>query len=621
LEKDVWRSDGTLDGTIRINDFESLWSLIVGNSGDHLIFFSEEDDDKIGGHIYKTNILTNEISILGLSDNIFRSAGKSISLGEDLIAWLQNDDYGMELWKLNASSNTITTVKDINSGVGSSYPYQGNFQVTTNNRIVFSADDGIHGVELWVTDGTELGTQLVKDISSQSSFPDRFSTVDNKVFFKANDGIHGDELWVTDGTNVGTQLVKDINVGEANGFNNDFWLETMASMDGKVFFLANDGEHGNEPWVSDGTLEGTIMLKDINSIGDSNAQNFYVFKNKIYFAADDGVSGMELWVTNGTKEGTMMADLVGGEVGSNPFRFMDDGTTLFFLADRKIWRSGGTASSTEVIAEIEVVNGITSILDGYFYFKQHTNEVGRELFRIPIDNLGKYSQNILFESLENKTIGDAPFKVTASASSEFEVMFTSTSDKITIAVNEVTLIKPGRVTIHADQVGDDVFEPAPTVSQTFCINPAQPTITLSGDLAQPVLTSSSTEGNLWCRDDVLLDETTPSLSATESGTYKVQVVIEGCESEFSEGKAVVITGIETEGTMMELHPNPTSGSVNISIQEEQTVQIINNSGTILFEETLPTGDHQLDISGYPSGVYILKLISGTGTEFKRWVKQ
>ena len=223
--------------------------------------------------------------------------------------------------------------------------------------------------------------------------------------------------------------------------------------------------------------------------------------------------------------------------------------------------------------------------------------------------------------VENQKLGDSPFELFATATSDLEIVFTSTSDKIVISGNEVTLVKAGQVTIHADQVGDDVFEAAPTVSQTFCINPAQPTITLGGDPAQPILSSSSTDGNLWYRDDVLLGETTPSLNATESGTYTLQVVIDGCESELSEGKAVLITGIEAEAAVMEIHPNPTSGTLNISIQEEQTVQIINSSGTILFEETLATGDHQLGISGYPSGVYILKLISSSGTELKRWIKQ
>ena len=32
-----------------------------------------------------------------------------------------------------------------------------------------------------------------------------------EALFHASDGVHGDELWITDGTATGTKLVRDIN--------------------------------------------------------------------------------------------------------------------------------------------------------------------------------------------------------------------------------------------------------------------------------------------------------------------------------------------------------------------------------------------------------------------------
>ena len=69
--------------------------------------------------------------------------------------------------------------------------------------------------------------------------------VGDTLFFAANDGVHGTELWKSDGTEAGTVLVKDINPGVTSyGYafgSNPFRLTAVG---GTLFFRANDGEHG-----------------------------------------------------------------------------------------------------------------------------------------------------------------------------------------------------------------------------------------------------------------------------------------------------------------------------------------------------------------------------------------
>jgi ELWxxDGT repeat protein len=94
---------------------------------------------------------------------------------------------------------------------------------TYNNKLYFIANDSIVGPELWTSDGTAAATMMVKDIFPGAQgglyYPSTGLTVSSsrlrafngKLYFAANDGVHGFELWSTDGTSAGTSMVVDIN--------------------------------------------------------------------------------------------------------------------------------------------------------------------------------------------------------------------------------------------------------------------------------------------------------------------------------------------------------------------------------------------------------------------------
>src|SRR5205823_7931602 len=85
-------------------------------------------------------------------------------------------------------------------------------------KIYGAAVTAANGSELWVTDGTAAGTQMVKDIEpgADSSSPRDFFLYNNSLYFFAKTTAAGVELWKTNGTNAGTVMVKDINPGVGN---------------------------------------------------------------------------------------------------------------------------------------------------------------------------------------------------------------------------------------------------------------------------------------------------------------------------------------------------------------------------------------------------------------------
>ena len=116
-----------------------------------------------------------------------------------------------------------------------------------------------------------LSAELVKDINQTGaeSRPTQLARVGDRVFFAANDGVHGIELWVSNGTSGGTYLVKDINPGPG-----DSSPRSIADINGIAYFSADDGVHGLELWKSDGTESGTVLIKDLDPSFGSDPREF-----------------------------------------------------------------------------------------------------------------------------------------------------------------------------------------------------------------------------------------------------------------------------------------------------------------------------------------------------------
>jgi ELWxxDGT repeat protein len=296
-----------------------------------------------------------------------------------------------------AGGLSAALVADILPGSAGSNPAN---YVVLNNALYFTANDGVHGSELYKSDGTAAGTVLVKDINpgSGDSNPTALTPVGSTLYFSADDGVHGLELWKTDGTAAGTVFVKDINPGSGSST-----PEAMADIKGTLFFSANDGVHGPELWKSNGTAAGTVLVKDINSGSGGSGPEWLTNVNGVaFFSAFDGKNGRELWKSDGTTNGTkLVTDIFPGDTylyngclfdcfGKTKSKLIDLGTassdpsgltnvngTLYFVAaDTQslggggipyLYKSDGTSGGTKRVADVVVGSSLINV-DGTVFF-------------------------------------------------------------------------------------------------------------------------------------------------------------------------------------------------------------------------------------------------------------
>lgn len=253
-----------------------------------------------------------------------------------------------------------------------------------NNKLYFSGITVANGSELWVTDGTDAGTKQVKDINSGPGNAEirgpnergNFAVVNNTLFFEANDGTNGTQLWKSDGTEAGTQLVKKIRTGANPEIMFPSTSDSNYYVYNTFYFAANDGVNGRELWKTNGTEAGTMMVADITTGAASTkfGPSFLSLCGLVVFAADNGINGMELWRSNGTGAGTfMLRDIAPGSLSSfegqgqrerlNAFTFQ---SRIFFTAyeggiethnNEQLWVTDGSQGGTKAVTNLNHMQG------------------------------------------------------------------------------------------------------------------------------------------------------------------------------------------------------------------------------------------------------------------------
>lgn len=352
---ELWSTDGTPGGTGMLRDVEPL----PRNEGSSPSFLgavtSPDGKERALYGVYTGTRLAvwatdgTAQGTVPLKDLIVSEYDRrGAVLGGSVYFAADDGVHGWELWRSDGTQAETAIVTDLLPG-----EWGGIFghPVAYRDRVYFVGEDEAHGAELWSTDGTAAGTRLVRDIDPGPDWSNISDlVVAGDILFFTKFGSHGRELWRTDGTEEGTHLAKD--------FARRCCSE-MTPFGERLLFQADDGVHGTEPWMSDGTEEGTILLKDIHP-GDGSSQYLeaVVAGTSAFFSAYDGISGYELWTTDGTEAGThLVADILPGPDSSFPNFLGPVGDGVAFMVRSEagdaqtLWRSDGSEAGTGPIAE------------------------------------------------------------------------------------------------------------------------------------------------------------------------------------------------------------------------------------------------------------------------------
>ncbi len=292
-------------------------------------------------------------------------------------------NYSYELWRSDGTSAGTYPIKT------NMLPYYNTYLKAVGNMLFFTNYDYNYGDELFVTNGTIAGTRIVKDIAPDynSSYPSNLTSFNGKLYFTADYG-YGPFVWSSDGSEAGTKEIKPSTID----------YNVFAQAKGKLFFsgLRTVGK-GNELYAIDEN-NNAYLVKDLYAgPGSSNIFNLTGGDTLIYFIATDSKHGSELWKSNGTKEGTKLIKTTPDFGNSYVDNMITVHNALFFTLNGGLWQTDGSANGAHIVDDVNLLDvtgfGNFKAFDNKLAFTGTASSTGQELYVGDAEELNLASSN------------------------------------------------------------------------------------------------------------------------------------------------------------------------------------------------------------------------------------
>jgi ELWxxDGT repeat protein len=245
---EIWKSDGTSGGTVRVSNLEASGACLVEFGGS--LFFTG------GGSLWKSDgTPEGTVALKDLGQYVgCESAAPHAADGTLFIAMHDR------LWKSDGTPRGTVFVKEYPPGffLQISLP-----PVHIGATLFFLLTDN-STMQLWKSDGTGPGTvRLKQDAVDPIVDPGtRLFALGHQLLFAGKDAEHGTELWTSDGTEAGTRLLADLEPGRQSS-----GPEGFIELGGRALFSASAAGRSlpyqprTSLWTSDGTTAGTTLVR------------------------------------------------------------------------------------------------------------------------------------------------------------------------------------------------------------------------------------------------------------------------------------------------------------------------------------------------------------------------
>ena len=263
------------------------------------------------------------------------------------------------------------------------------FLTPFGDGVMFVAGDGEHGVELWISDGSEDGTHVLTTVCSDKC-RDEWSLVpigtlarkEGPLAFFFVGPLKEQELWVTDGAPAGTRKLADVESLVVNYRSSDPWfcegnfsyhffeprgeLLSIQLGDRLVFEAWDPNTRQGALFTSDGTTAGTRLLAEVGFVDENQTPPDFVLAadgRHAYFR-----SSVRLWITDGTTAGTREVSPGCDSVGLQAVVAFGPGVALSGTCDDEpgLWVHAGAAQQPAVLAGAVLLRDL-AVVGGHIY--------------------------------------------------------------------------------------------------------------------------------------------------------------------------------------------------------------------------------------------------------------